>query len=120
MNFLKKHAWYLVSIYLLILYLLYFHLLNRANPDQIKFLGAAFATTWLVSCFVFQTCFRNRFEFAIHTLLTIDFYLESLVSYHAGLSFYFCAAGFWTVFWFYHHLPIRFPATIARPTTGVD
>ena len=107
MGKLKKNAWYLVSFYLLMLYLTYFHLLNVADAEQVKFLGAGFATAWLVSCFVFQACFRNRFEFAIHSLLTIDFFLESLVPYHSGLSFYFCAAGFWTVFLIYHHLPVR-------------
>jgi hypothetical protein len=115
MDKLKKSAWYVVSVYLLILYLTYFHLLNVADGEQVKFLGAGFATAWLVSCFVFQTCFRNRFEFAIHTLLTIDFYLESLVPYHSGLSFYFCAAGFWTVFLIYHHLPIRLPTVTTSP-----
>ena len=104
MAFLKKNAWYLVSFYLLVVYLAYFHVLNATPPDQIKFVGAGFATAWLASCFVFQTCFRNRFEFAIHTLVTIDFYLESLIPFHQGNSFYYCAAGFWIVFLVYHHL----------------
>ena len=110
MGSLRKNAWYLVSVYLLALYLAYFHWLNVVDVGQIKYVGAGFASAWLGSCFVFQACFRNRFEFAIHTLLTLDFYLESLVPYHSGYSFYFCAASFWTVFWVYHHLPVRIAA----------
>lgn len=108
MKTLFDNAWYLVSGYLLLIYLSYFHLLNTTtDPSQIRFLGAGFATVWLVSCFVFQACFRNRFEYAIHTLLTVDFYLESLASLHSGYSFYACAAGFWAVFLVYHHWPIQ-------------
>lgn len=114
MKHLDKLAWYPVSLYLLGLYLTYFHLLNLADPEQVRFLGAGFATAWLVSCFVFQSCFRNRFEFSIHTLLTIDFCLESLVSDHTGLGFYFCAAGFWLVFLVYHHLPVRKPVVACK------
>lgn len=106
---LKRTAWYLLSIYLLTVYLTFFHLLNAADAEQIQKLGAAFSAIWLSSCLVFQNCFRNRFEFSIHALLTLDFCFESLVANHAGHSFYYCAAGFWIVFLAYHHLPLRQP-----------
>jgi|TARA_B110000467_G_scaffold116155_1_gene106821 hypothetical protein len=105
----KQTAWYLVSIYLLAVYLTFFHLLNGADAKQVQGIGAAFSAIWLSSCFVFQNCFRNRFEFSIHALLTLDFCFESLVANHNGDSFYYCAAGFWAVFLFYHHLPLRQP-----------
>ena len=75
--------------------------------NKVQRLGAAFSAIWLSSCFVFQNCFRNRFEFSIHALLTLDFCFESLVPDHAGYSFYYCAAGFWLVFLTYHHLPLQ-------------
>ncbi len=103
-----KKSWYLVSLLLLGLYLAYFYLLNGSsnNSVQIRFLGAGFSVAWLAVCFIAQSCFRNRFEFGIHTLLTLDFVLESLVDSHSGYGFYFCAASFWTVFLVYHHLPL--------------
>ncbi len=106
-NVLKRTAWYLLSVYLLAIYLTFFYLLNAADAEQVQRLGAAFSGIWLSSCFVFQNCFRNRFEFSIHTLLTLDFCFESLVAGHAGYSFYYCAAGFWIVFLTYHHLPLQ-------------
>ena len=108
-NVLRQATWHLLSIYLLAVYLTFFYLLNAADAEQIQRLGAAFSAIWLSSCFVFQNCFRNRFEFSIHALLTLDFCFESLVANHAGYSFYYCAAGFWLVFLTYHHLPLRQP-----------
>jgi len=110
MNTIRRYAWYLVSVFLLGIYLTYFHLLNGADAEQIKYLGAGFGSLWLASCFIAQTCFRNRFEFAIHTLITLDFFLEAMVPFHSGYSFYVCAASFWVVFWVYHHLPLAFAA----------
>jgi hypothetical protein len=110
MKSFKKHGWYFVSAFLLVLYLTFFHLLNGADAEQVKYLGAGFGSAWLASCFVFQACFRNRFEFGIHTLLTLDFFLEAMIPFHAGYSFYMCAASFWIVFLVYHHLPLGFAA----------
>ncbi len=107
MTALRQNAWYFVSAYLLVVYLAYFHWLNIATAEQVSFIGAGFTAVWLVSCFVFQNVFRNRFEFAIHVMLALDFHLESLVPRQAGLGFYFCAAGFWAVFLIYHHWPIQ-------------
>ncbi len=103
---MKRYAWYFVSAFLLALYLTYFHLLNGASPEQVTYLGAGFGSAWMASCFVFQSCFRNRFEFGTHALLTLDFFLEAMVPFHAGYSFYFCAASFWAVFLVYHHIPL--------------
>ncbi|MFK7769904.1 MAG: hypothetical protein AB8B55_22035 [Mariniblastus sp.] len=100
-------AWYFVSLILLGIYLTYFHLLNQATPMEVRFLGAGFAIGWMAVCFVAQSYFRNRFEFAIHTLVSADIVLESVVDSHSGYGFYFCAAAFWMVFWVYHHLPSR-------------
>ena len=102
-----EKSWYFVSLLLLGLYLAYFYLLNESsNSVQVRFLGAGFSVAWLAVCFIAQSCFRNRFEFGIHTLLTLDFVLESLVDSHSGYGFFFCAASFWTVFLVYHHLPL--------------
>ena len=106
MKFWKQHGvWYAVSGLLLAVYLAFFHWLNVAEPHQIGMGGLVFATVWLSVCFVAQSVFRNRFEFGIHTFLTLDFFMESLVPQHSGYGFYFCAVGFWTVFLIYHHLP---------------
>ena len=99
--------WYVVSFVLLVLYLTYFHLLNGADEIQVRYLGAAFSAAWLSVCFIAQSCFRNRFEFAIHTIVTLDFVLESLIDSHSGYGFYLCALAFWALFWVYHHLPAR-------------
>ena len=114
MKFFKNYAWYFVSLFLLAIYLIYFHLLNVADPQQVKYLGAGFGSAWLVSCFVFQSCFRNRFVFGIHALVTLDFVLEALAPVHSGFGFYFCAVGFWTVFVIYHHYPPRLPESESK------
>lgn len=101
-----SYGWYFVSALLLIVYLAFFHLLNVVTPEQMVYLGAGFGTLWLGSCFVFQSCFRNRFEYGIHTLVTLDIFIESMIPFHTGYSFYLCATGFWLVFLFYHHLPM--------------
>lgn len=109
MGFVTKYAWYFVSAFLLVLYLAFFFTVNGAEAGQVRFIGAGFGTAWLASCFIFQTCFRNRFEFGIHTLLTLDFFLEGMVPFHSGYGFFYCAASFWTVFLVYHHLPQHAP-----------
>lgn len=117
MPFIRKYAWYFVSLLLLSIYLTFFHLLNIASPNgvQVSLLGAIFSSVWLATCFICQTVFRNRFEFGIHSLLTVDFVLEALVPVHSGLGFYFCALGFWTVFLVYHHYPIRLMKSVDQP-----
>lgn len=115
MKLINRYQWYFISIFMLVIYLAFFYSLNAADAHQVKFVGAGFATVWLACCFVFQSCFRNRFEFGIHTLLTLDFVLEALVTQHSGYGFYYCAACFWSVFWVYHHLP---QSQEAGTTTG--
>ena len=118
MNFWKQHrVWYAVSALLLGVYLAFFHWLNVAEPHQVGVGGLIFATVWLSVCFIAQSVFRNRFEFGIHTFLTLDFFMESLAPEHSGYGFYFCAFGFWTVFLIYHHLPLAAGRNVqlARP-----
>ena len=105
MQKLKHWGWYPVSLLLLAIYLSYFHWLNVCKPEQVVILGAGFGTLWMATCFVFQSVFRNRFEFGIHALLTVDFFLEAMTTIHDGYGFYFCALAFWAVFLVYHHLP---------------
>ena len=106
MAWIKKYSWYLVSLFLLAIYLAFFYSLNVAEESHVKYLGAGFASGWLATCFVCQSVFRNRFEFGMHTLLTLDFVLEALFPIHSGYGFFFCAASFWTVFLVYHHIPL--------------
>jgi len=96
-------SWYVASAILLAVYLGFFHSLVVAKPEQVQMFGAGFSVIWMFVCFLFQSSFRNRFEFGIHMLLVVDFVLESLVPVHDGYGFYFCALAFWSVFWVYHH-----------------
>jgi hypothetical protein len=119
MKFSPKKIWYLVSFILLATYLVYFHLLNVASPEQVPILGACFSSLWLFICFVFQQAFRNRFEYSIHILLAVDFYLESMTVIHSGYGFYYCAFGFWTVFWFYHHWTLVKATELSKQPSAV-
>ena len=101
-NLKPKAAWYVVSLCLLVIYLVFFHMLNAATAARIPMLGIVFGSVWMTVCFVFQTVFRNRFEFGIHMLVAVDFWAESMILEHSGYGFYYCAAAFWTVFLVYH------------------
>ncbi len=114
MQKLIQLSWYIVSFLLLAIYLTYFHMLNVCKPEQVVILGAVFGSLWMVTCFVCQSVFRNRFEFGIHTLITIDFFLEAMTTVHRGYGFYFCALSFWVVFLVYHHLPLIYSVTKNR------
>lgn len=99
-------AWHIVSLILLAIYLACFHVFNASTPEQIPAVATTFGSAWLVTCFVCQTVFRNRFEFGIHSLVAIDFMLEGLIPNHSGYGFYLCAAGFWSLFLVYHYWPL--------------
>ncbi len=89
--------WLQFNLMLLAVYLGFFHLCNVLVWPMTLGLGLAFGL--LAACLVWRTtAFRSKFERVVYLAIPLDIFLESLIPYHAGYSFYFCALAFWTLF----------------------
>ena len=89
--------WLLFNLLLLAIYLGFFHACNVVAWPMSLGLGVGFGL--LAAYLVWQTtAFRTKFERWVYLAIPLDILLESLIPYHAGYSFYFCALAFWTLF----------------------
>lgn len=89
--------WIQFNLMLLATYLGFFHACNVLDWPITLLLGAGFGLT--AAYLVWQTTsFRTKFERLVYLAIPLDIFLESLIPYHAGYSFYFCALAFWTLF----------------------
>ena len=89
--------WIQFNLLLLAIYLGFFHACNVVDWPVTLGLGLGFGL--LAGYLVWQTtAFRSKFERLVYLAIPLDILLESLIPYHAGYSFYFCALAFWTLF----------------------
>lgn len=98
----QQIRWIGLSILLLVLYLVFFHLCVEAESHRILVLSIVFSHAATFICIVSRNLFLNRFEFAIHLAIGIDIQLEGFIEKHDHYYFYVCAIAFWALFWGYH------------------
>lgn len=90
--------WLGFNLTLFVLYVGFFHLcLITAFPVSLIF-GFAIAGVMAFLCARLRRLFTNRYEFYFYLALPLDVAFESLIPYHSGYSFYWCATAFWSVF----------------------
>ena len=112
--------WIMLSQLLLALYLGFFHTALGQSPTEIILIGLVFSSVTTGIVVLCRDVFLNRFEFWIHLVIGLDIFCEGFVPYHESLGFYYCAFGFWSVFWAYHGFLLcgQRPKTVVVPTTG--
>ena len=106
--------WILLSQLLLAIYLGFFHFVTNRSPSEIFIAGLVGSAVAIAVVFVCRNLFLSRLQHLAHYVVGVDIFLEGFVPKHEGYGFYYCAAGFWIVF-FCHHaylLYIRKPAGI--------
>ena len=97
----NRWQWTLLSGFLLLIYLTFFHLCLGAEYLTCNALGVGSWLLWTAVCFAFKDIFLNRFEYGIHLLVGVDLLLEGFSPVHEGYGFYVCASCFWAVFLIY-------------------
>ena len=103
-----------MSQLLLVVYLGFFHFsLNRSATETFAaaLVCAVVATGIVILC---RNFFLSRFEYIAHFVIGLDIFFEGFFT-HDSLSFYYCAASFWTVFYCYHAYLLY-----TRKPTGVE
>jgi len=89
--------WLQFNLLLLATYLGFFHTCNVVDWPMTLAVGVVFGL--LAAYLVRQsTTFRTEFERLVYFVIPLDIWLESLIPYHSGYGFYFCALAFWTLF----------------------
>ena len=89
--------WIQFNLLLLATYLGFFHACNVVDWPMTLGLGLGFGL--LAAYLVWQTtAFRSKFERLVYLAIPLDIFLESLIPYHSGLGFYYCALAFWSLF----------------------
>ena len=90
--------WLSFNLALLVLYVGFFHLCLITDFPISLVIGFAIASVMSLLCVRYRRLFTNRYEFCFYLALPLDVVFESLIPYHSGYSFYWCAAAFWSVF----------------------
>ncbi len=107
MNHHGHGRWACLSLILLVVYLMFFHLCVGSDFTLCNLFGILFWAVWFSICFGWRSVFRNRFEYVIHQLVGLDILIEGFNPIHEGYGFYFCALGFWALFLSYRFIGFR-------------
>ena len=94
--------WILLSQLLLVIYLGFFHFVTNRSPTEIFTAGLVCSSLALAIVFICRNFFLSRLQHLVHYAVGLDIFLEGLVPRHEGYGFYYCAAGFWIVFYCHH------------------
>ena len=97
-QFRSAIPWLSFNLALLVLYVGFFHLCLITDFPISLAIGFAIAGVMSLLCVRYRRLFTNRYEFCFYLALPLDVVFESLIPYHSGYSFYWCAAAFWSVF----------------------
>ncbi len=101
--------WMIWNGILLGCYLGFFHLCLLVDFPGSLVVGILFAAATSILCLRYRRLFLNRYEGLFYSAIPLDILLESLIPYHSGYSFYFCALAFWLVFISYRCIVCSFP-----------
>ena len=97
-NFRSAIPWLSFNLALLVLYVGFFHLCLITDFPVSLIIGFAIAGLMGFLCVRWRRLFTNRYEFFFYLALPLYVALESLIPFHSGYSFYWCAVAFWSVF----------------------
>lgn len=100
-SFRAALLWIWFNLFLLASYIGFFHLCLITEFPVSMVIGFVIAAVMAFLCFRNYALFTNRYEFWFYLALPLDVALESLIPFHSGFSFYWCAASFWSVFVIY-------------------
>ena len=106
-QFRSAIPWLSFNLALLVLYVGFFHLCLITDFPISLVIGFAIASVMSLLCGRYRRLFTNRYEFCFYLALPLDVVFESLIPYHSGYSFYWCAAAFWSVFIVYRIYLLR-------------
>jgi len=110
-QFRSAIPWLGFNLALFVLYVGFFHLCVITDFPVSLVIGFAIAGVMSFLCVRYRGLFANRYEFCFYLALPLDVVFESLIPYHSGYSFYWCAAAFWSVFIVYRIYLLRQAAT---------
>ncbi len=103
--------WLGFNLVLFVLYVGFFHLCLVTGFPVSLGIGLLIAAAMSFLCFRFYRLFASRYEFLFYLALPLDVFLEGLIPFHSGYSFYWCAAAFWLVFGLYRaYRQVIFPS----------